>query len=139
MSITLAATMPARFNTARHNPSQRLPKYYYLVTHAVSPSGAPDDVRAMAEGTLSKRGFTFDEVVFVAEVRDADVTEPPAYPEWLVAVHGPSPQPGMIVRTAGSWAAASHRTAFGQGRSGTVLRVSTVERIETSPARSAPD
>ena len=116
----------------------RGPPDNYLVTRALVASAAPDDVRAMAEAALSKHGLMFDEVAFIAEVRDADATDPPAYPEWLVAVHGPSPQPAMIVRAAGSWAAASHRTAFGQGRSGTVLRVSTVERVEPSPGCLTP-
>jgi len=88
-TASVRAAPAARQEDAEH----RGPPDNYLVTHAVSPSEAPDDVRAMAEGTLSHRGFTFDDVVFVAEVRDADVTEPPAYPEWLVAVHGPSRNP----------------------------------------------
>jgi len=116
----------------------RGPPDSYLVTCAVSPGEVPDDVRGLADDSLGRFGFTFDDVVFVAQVRDADVTETPGYPEWLVAVHGPISQLGMIVRTVGSWGASSNRTAFGDGESGTLLRVLTVDRVEVTPGRRHP-
>jgi hypothetical protein len=132
-TASVRAVTDARKKDADH----RGPPDSYVVTRAVEPSEASDDVRALAESALGQFGFTFDEVAFLAEVRDADVTGPLAYPEWLVATQGPSPQPGMIVRTAGSWAVGSHRTAFGEGGSRELLRVGTVERVEASPTRSS--
>jgi Clp amino terminal domain, pathogenicity island component len=114
------------------------PPDMYLVTRAVTPSEAPEDVRGLAEAALNRVGLLFDDVAFVAEVRDADLTGPLAHPEWLVAAHGPSPRPGMIVRSVGSWASASHRTSFGGKRSGTILRVGTIDRVELSDVPLAP-
>lgn len=80
----------------------------------------------------SQSAVTLDDVSFIAKVRDAEIAEPPDHPEWLVAVHGPAPESGIVVRSAGSWAAGSFRTAFGAGRSRTLLRVGTVDRVELS-------
>lgn len=122
----------SRESSREEKADHRGPPDNYVVTRPVAPSDVSEDVRSMAEQALSRVGVAFDDVAFVAEVRDADPTAPSESPEWLVAVHGPSPRPGMIVRTVGSWASGAHMFSS----AGTHLRVGTVERVELSPDQS---
>ena len=77
------------------------PPDMYRVTRAVTASEAPEDVRGLAEAALNRVGLLFDDVAcrqrYAMRIRRGLL----AYPEWLVAAHGPSPHPGMIVRSVG--------------------------------------
>ncbi len=83
----------SRQGTRDEEADHRCPPDNYLVTRAVAPSDAPERVRGMADAVLSRVGVAFDDVAFFAEVIDADPTAPSEPPEWLVAVHGPYPDP----------------------------------------------
>jgi ATP-dependent Clp protease ATP-binding subunit ClpA len=111
----------------------RGPPDSYLVIRDVTASQAPEEIRTMAERALKERGISLDSVPFIAEVRDA--ADPAADAGWLIATNGPSPHVGLIVRSTGSWAAASTRFQHGEGASSTPLRVSIVDRVEADLRR----
>jgi hypothetical protein len=124
--VQTAITDPA---DAPHDVRKMAEGLLRLVPTAITdPADAPPDGRKMAERLLARQDLTLEGVAFIAQVRDARKAESPGCPEWLVAPDGPTPQPGIVVQTAGRWAACSSR--FGIG--GTSLIVRTAQRVELS-------